>query len=68
METASDVFFFVVFFAPVGLMVVLNLLMHSTPVALVAPWAQFARPAQPVAQPAADPAQVTNDALEREAA
>jgi hypothetical protein len=69
MDTASDVVFFLVFFAPIALLVALNLLMQHTPVDVVAPWARLAKPAEPAVQAeAVEVAEVTNDALEREAA
>lgn len=77
MDFAIEVIFLLVFFVPMGLMVVLNVLLHRSLPDIAAPWARLAAPAEapeplePYAAPvplAAKEAEVSNDEEALEAA
>jgi hypothetical protein len=52
MDVSIEVIFFFVFFAPMGILVVMNLLLHRTLPDIAAPWARLAAPlGEPQPQP-----------------
>lgn len=76
MDVSIEVIFFFVFFAPMGILVVINLLLHRALPDIAAPWARLAGPIEepqpeprreaPV--PAPEESEVSNDDKALEAA